>query len=184
MVLIDGKAETTCLLPVEMVKNNRIITMEGFAVQDGRLNPLQNAFIEEQAAQCGYCTNGMIITAVAMLNEIKRPDRNTLNDHMTRVAVAAPMPVLSVRLKKSQSNQTKSVTDMKKTPISRRDFLIQAGMITIGFSMSTSCHSNGTGKPEEIQSLPPVLEGQFRIDSWLQVLEDGGVRIYTGKMEL
>ena len=85
MVLIDGKAETTCLLPVEHVKTNRIITLEGLAAQNGRLHPLQNAFIEEQAAQCGYCVNGMIITAAAMLNENKTPDRNTLNDKMNRV---------------------------------------------------------------------------------------------------
>jgi nicotinate dehydrogenase subunit A len=85
MVLIDGKAETSCLLPVENVKNSKIITLEGLAEQNGRLHPLQNAFIEEQAAQCGYCVNGMIITAVAMLNENKIPDENTLKDEMNRV---------------------------------------------------------------------------------------------------
>lgn len=73
---------------------------------------------------------------------------------------------------------------MKKTHISRRDFLVQAGTITIGFSMITSCSSNGTGTQEEIQSLPSGLEGQSRIDAWLQVLENGRIRIYTGKMEL
>jgi len=85
MVLIDGKAETTCLLPVENVKNSKIITLEGLEAQNGRLHPLQNAFIEEQAAQCGYCVNGMIITAVAMLNENKNPDRIALTDQMDRV---------------------------------------------------------------------------------------------------
>lgn len=85
MVLIDGKAETSCLLPVENVKNSKIITLEGLSALNGQLHPLQNAFIEEQAAQCGYCVNGMIITAVAMLNENKRPDRITLTDKMDRV---------------------------------------------------------------------------------------------------
>ena len=63
MVLIDGKATTSCLLPVENVKNSKIITLEGLTEQNGQLHPLQNAFIQEQAAQCGYCLNGMIITA-------------------------------------------------------------------------------------------------------------------------
>lgn len=85
MVLIDGKAETSCLLPVENVKNSKIITLEGLSTQNGQLHPLQNAFIQEQAAQCGYCVNGMIITAVAMLNENKMPDRDTLKDKMNRV---------------------------------------------------------------------------------------------------
>jgi nicotinate dehydrogenase subunit B len=73
---------------------------------------------------------------------------------------------------------------MNRQPISRRNFLIQAGVITIGFSLTSGCQSNGTDKPEENKTLPPGVEGQSRIDSWLQVLEDGRIRIFTGKMEL
>jgi nicotinate dehydrogenase subunit A len=83
MALIEGKARTTCLLPVEEVKNQKIITLEGLAGVDGKLHPVQEAFIEEQAAQCGYCLNGMIISAVSLLEENKSPDRQTINRHMS-----------------------------------------------------------------------------------------------------
>jgi nicotinate dehydrogenase subunit A len=85
MVLIDGKAKKTCLLPVHEVQNRKIITLEGLTRHNGKLHPVQKAFIEEQAAQCGYCLNGMIISAVSMFEENPRPDRQTINRHMNGV---------------------------------------------------------------------------------------------------
>lgn len=73
---------------------------------------------------------------------------------------------------------------MSKENITRRDFLVHAGIITIGFSLTTNCQSTGNGEPAEIQVLPSGLEGQSRINAWLQVLEDGRIKIFTGKMEL
>lgn len=68
MVLLDGQAVMSCLLPVSSVTDKEIITLDGLAAADGTLHPVQQAFLEEQAAQCGYCTNGMIMSAVALLN--------------------------------------------------------------------------------------------------------------------
>lgn len=85
MVLIDGRAQTSCLTPVAEVMNKEITTLEGLIDQDGTLHPMQRAIIEEQAAQCGYCVNGMIISAVAMLNENSSPDRKTINENMNPV---------------------------------------------------------------------------------------------------
>jgi nicotinate dehydrogenase subunit A len=71
-VLIDGKPVRSCVTPVVSVGAKSVITLEGLGSKD-RLHPLQKAFIEEQAAQCGYCTNGMIMAAKALLDKTPRP---------------------------------------------------------------------------------------------------------------
>lgn len=71
-VLIDGQPARSCVTPVVAVGNAHIATLDGLST-DGRPDPLQRAFIEAQAAQCGYCTNGMIMTAKALLERTKAP---------------------------------------------------------------------------------------------------------------
>ena len=65
MVLVGDKARPSCKLTVSEVGRTRITTLEGLTAE-GELHPVQRAFIEEQAAQCGYCLNGMIITTAAL----------------------------------------------------------------------------------------------------------------------
>ena len=71
-VIVDGKATRSCVTPVISVAGKPITTLEGLGTRD-KLHPLQKAFIEEQAAQCGYCANGMIMTAKALLDRNPRP---------------------------------------------------------------------------------------------------------------
>ena len=66
MVLIDDLALPSCLTLVEAVVGKSITTIEGLADERGELQPVQQAFVQEQAAQCGYCLNGMIISIVSM----------------------------------------------------------------------------------------------------------------------
>lgn len=84
-VLIDGAARATCQLPVSAVEGQPITTLAGLSGEDGGLHPVQAALIDEQAAQCGYCVNGVVITAVALLEETPDPDRATIMDGMNRV---------------------------------------------------------------------------------------------------
>lgn len=72
MVLLNGKANPSCRIPVSEVIEKKIVTIEGLA-ENGNLHPLQQAFIDEQAAQCGYCLNGVLINSVSLLNENKNP---------------------------------------------------------------------------------------------------------------
>ncbi|MFH6782259.1 MULTISPECIES: (2Fe-2S)-binding protein [Methylobacterium] len=65
-VLVDGRALRSCAIPVRAAVGRRITTLEGLG-SGGRLHPVQEAFIAENAAQCGYCLNGMILTTVALL---------------------------------------------------------------------------------------------------------------------
>ncbi|WP_142848449.1 (2Fe-2S)-binding protein [Telmatospirillum sp. J64-1] len=72
-VLVDGQPARSCSLPVQSVEGAKIETPAGLRGEDGSPSPLQKAFLEEQAAQCGYCTSGMIMTATAFLRENDNP---------------------------------------------------------------------------------------------------------------
>lgn len=71
-VIMDGNAVRSCATPVNVARNRSITTLEGLGTV-ARLHPLQKAFIEEQAGQCGYCLNGMIMTAKVLLDKNPRP---------------------------------------------------------------------------------------------------------------
>ncbi len=85
MVLIDGKAEFSCMMPASALQQRRITTLEGLANPDGKLHPVQQSFLDEQAAQCGYCLNGMVISAVGLLNTTPHPDDAAIKKGMQRV---------------------------------------------------------------------------------------------------
>jgi aerobic-type carbon monoxide dehydrogenase small subunit (CoxS/CutS family) len=71
-VLIDGKARRSCLLPLSAAEGKQITTIEGLAKGEP-LHPVQQAFLDEGAMQCAYCTSGMIISAVSLLNANRNP---------------------------------------------------------------------------------------------------------------
>ncbi len=71
-VLLDGQATRSCSVPVGAVAKAKITTIEGLE-HDGKLSPVQQAFLDEGALQCGYCTSGMILNATSLLNERRNP---------------------------------------------------------------------------------------------------------------
>ena len=76
-VLIDDQAQNSCVLPVSAAAGKQIVTLKGLTEKEN-LHPVQKAFIEEQAAQCGYCTNGMIISATALLKTNPNPNEQEI----------------------------------------------------------------------------------------------------------
>src|ERR1700686_1534920 len=74
-VLIDGLAARSCVIPISACVERDIVTLEGLGSRD-RPDPVQDAFIREQAAQCGYCLNGMIMSTKALLLRNPRPSEN------------------------------------------------------------------------------------------------------------
>lgn len=80
-VLINGTAVRSCNMAVENAAGNHITTIEGLA-RDERLHPVQEAFLEADALQCGYCTPGMIMSAAALMNENPDPSREEIAAHM------------------------------------------------------------------------------------------------------
>jgi aerobic-type carbon monoxide dehydrogenase small subunit (CoxS/CutS family) len=86
-VLVDGQPIRACLATVGSVAGGRLTTIEGLA-SDGELHPVQQAFVDESAMQCGYCIPGFIMSAVALLSRVQQPDpgqvREALAENMCR----------------------------------------------------------------------------------------------------
>ena len=82
-VLVDGEATPSCATAVESFVGRRIVTLEGLA-EGETLHPLQQAFVEEEAAQCGYCIPGMIIGAVALLARVPHPSEEQIATGLDR----------------------------------------------------------------------------------------------------
>jgi aerobic-type carbon monoxide dehydrogenase small subunit (CoxS/CutS family) len=80
-VLIDGKAVKSCVTPLSRAAGRRITTIEGLA-SNGRLHPVQQAFLDADALQCGYCTPGMIMAATALLSRNPRPSEEEISRAM------------------------------------------------------------------------------------------------------
>ncbi len=78
-VLVDGRAVDSCLYPALKVQGREVITIEGLG-QDNRLDPIQQAFVDKTAPQCGYCIPGMIISAKALLDENPHPTRKEIEE--------------------------------------------------------------------------------------------------------
>jgi len=111
-VILDGKVVSSCLVLAPQAEGKEILTIEGLA-KDGELHPLQEAFIEHFAVQCGYCTPGMIMTAKAFLDE--NPDatedeiRLAMSGNLCRctgyVKIVEAIMAARDRLKKSQAGE-------------------------------------------------------------------------------
>jgi len=80
MVIQDGKAVRSCLVPMERAQHSNIITIEGIVGPNGELHPIQRAFIEYGATQCGFCTPGFIIATKALLDRNPHPTREEIDD--------------------------------------------------------------------------------------------------------
>ena len=87
MVLVDGRPETSCTLPLDAVAGRELRTVEGLGTP-GAPHPLQTAFLDEQAGQCGFCLSGILVSAAALLERNPEPDeaavRAALERHLCR----------------------------------------------------------------------------------------------------
>jgi aerobic-type carbon monoxide dehydrogenase small subunit (CoxS/CutS family) len=88
-VLVENKAVRSCHFPVKQAEGKKVVTIQGLA-QEGKLHPLQKAFVEHGALQCGFCTPGMILKAYSLLSENPRPTRadiiQGMDGHLCRCA--------------------------------------------------------------------------------------------------
>jgi nicotinate dehydrogenase subunit A len=82
-VLVDGRSVRSCTVSAEAVEGRDIVTLEGLRTA-AEPHPVQRAFIEMQAAQCGYCLNGMIIATTGLLNRNTNPDENDIRQALSR----------------------------------------------------------------------------------------------------
>ncbi len=82
-VIVDGKAINACLYPAMELEGKEVLTIEGLADAEGSLHPVQKTLMEHGAVQCGFCTPGMVMSAIALLDENARPSEEDI-----RMAIA------------------------------------------------------------------------------------------------
>jgi nicotinate dehydrogenase subunit A len=82
-VHVDGKAVRSCMFPMNKAAGKKIVTLEGLGTP-AKPHPLQQAFVDEQAVQCGYCINGMIMQAAALLGENRKPTEVEIKQALAR----------------------------------------------------------------------------------------------------
>jgi len=82
-VILDGRAINSCLYPAMEVEGKEVLTIEGLADAEGILHPIQRAFVDHGAIQCGFCTPGMVMSAKALLDENSKPSEEEI-----RMAIA------------------------------------------------------------------------------------------------
>lgn len=156
-ILIDGQAVPSCRITVRSVQGREITTLEGLGTA-GDLHPLQQAFVEEGAVQCGFCTPGMIIAAKALL------DRN-------------PCPTDGEIRAELASNLCRCGT---------YDRVLRAIKRTIGRTAETSLYEEQAGEavpPGPAHSLPSALQQTPDLDAWIRVEPGGTITLLTGKVE-
>jgi nicotinate dehydrogenase subunit B len=160
--LVDGQAVPTCKLPVKNVIGAQILTVEGLGTPE-HLHPLQEAFIEEQAIQCGYCTSGMITAAQGLLNRTRYPTDNEIREGMAENLCRC------------------GVHDRVRRAIKLRIGRPEAGPIYQvipgeAYPLETSDQPQSQGWSSSLLKNPDL-------DSWIRINTDGTVTVLTGKVE-
>ena len=103
-VLIDGRAHRSCITPISTVSGKSIVTIEGLA-KDDRLHPVQQAFLDEGAMQCAYCTSGMIMSAVSLLNNLENPsDAEVLQFMQGNICRCGTYPRIVAAIRKASAS--------------------------------------------------------------------------------
>ncbi|HWA13572.1 MAG TPA: (2Fe-2S)-binding protein [Burkholderiales bacterium] len=83
-VHVDGQPVRSCVMPISAMAGKKVTTIEGLS-KDGVSHPVQKAWVKLQVPQCGYCQSGMIMSAAALLNEVKKPSDQQIKDAMTNI---------------------------------------------------------------------------------------------------
>ena len=155
-VLVDGAAVPSCQLPLSHCQALDIITLEGLAEGD-ELHPLQETFLEEQAAQCGFCSAGMIVAAQGLLNRVRYPTdadiRRSLASNLCRCGVYDRV---------------------------RRAIKLRTGRIEPPIVEVIECPPLA----ERIEAVSPSLAAHPQLDDWLRIQPDGRITLFSGKVEL
>ncbi len=158
-VLVDGADVPSCQLPVSHAEGLKVITVEGLGTA-GALHPLQEAFIEEQAIQCGYCAAGMIIAAQGLLNRIRYPSdsdiREALAENICRCGVYERI---------------------------RRAIKMRIGR-PIWEPIYEVIDGEELDPPAPTEELPGSIQQTPDLDAWVRIEADETVIIFSGKVEI
>ena len=164
-ILLDGVAVPSCITPLSEAAGAQVVTPEGLGGPDDP-HPVQRAFLDEQAGQCGYCVNGMIVSVAGRLQQDRPVDaaalRETLDDHLCRCGTHTRMLRAACRA---------------------------AGLPTNPATGPDPVMTDGGGQPPVPGSdagfqVPAAVRDEPRIEGWIALREDGAVVLRSGKVEL
>ena len=104
---IDGEATRSCSVPVESIAGKNITTLEGLSESNEKLHPIQQAWIEEQVPQCGYCQSGFMMAAAKLLKENPNPTETDIAKSITNICRCGTQPRIIKAIKRAAeiSNQ-------------------------------------------------------------------------------
>ncbi|MGH3260303.1 MAG: 2Fe-2S iron-sulfur cluster-binding protein, partial [Streptosporangiaceae bacterium] len=179
-VLIEGRARSSCDLPVSAVAGP-VTTLEGLPGSDGQLHPVQQAFIDEQAAQCGYCTSGMVMAAAGLLCDRPAPTeqevREALDGNLCRCGTHG-------RIVRAVLKAAGQLPARRATPgIPASDTQAGEGPGPVPPSGSPGPVAAASAVPPGVSPLPKDLAANPVLARWLDFSRDGEVTIRTGKVE-
>jgi aerobic-type carbon monoxide dehydrogenase small subunit (CoxS/CutS family) len=185
-VLIEGRARSSCDLPVSAV-DGPVITVDGLADGDGRLHPVQQAFIDEQSAQCGYCTSGMVMAAVGLLRDRPAPTeqevREALDGNLCRCGTYDRI----IRAVEKAAGQTSGGSAVVSRPPAGQVLVSQvpAGGTQAGEGpmLAPRPPVAESGVQSSASPLPADLAANPVLARWLDFSRDGEVTVRTGKVE-
>jgi nicotinate dehydrogenase subunit B len=189
-VLIGDRARSSCDLPVSAV-DGPVITVEGLPA-GGRLHPVQQAFIDEQAVQCGYCTSGMVIAAAGLLRERSAPAehevREALDGNLCRCGTHGRI-IRAVQKAAGRTSDGQTVVPHQPAgspPTSQpptEGAPTGQGPVLAPPSGSPGPLSVGPSRPSGVSPLPSDLAANPQLARWLDFSRDGEVTIRVGKVE-
>jgi nicotinate dehydrogenase subunit B len=197
-VLLEGREILSCLTPAAEASGRKVTTLEGlpalWAQQDGSvasaedLHPLQQAWIDEQVPQCGYCQSGMIIKAAELLTTTKDPSeaeiRAAMDGHLCRCGtyprILTAIQKASAVMAGGTNSPTVSGPEREPQPRAPQE---GTGSLSVGFSLAGAARLRGPAAADSASpSGGPPDAGQ--VDSWVVVHEDNTASILTGHQEL
>jgi isoquinoline 1-oxidoreductase subunit alpha len=104
---VDGELFRSCSFPVEYAQGKQVTTIEGLTDVDGNLHPVQQAWVNENVPQCGYCQPGFIMAAVKLLNEIPNPSDEDINNNISNICRCGTHPRIRKAIHLAASLQKK-----------------------------------------------------------------------------
>src|SRR5881394_3438523 len=192
-VLIGGAPRRSCQIPVSAVAAKPITTIEGLE-KDGRLNPVQQAFLDAGAFQCAYCTSGMIMSSVGLLQTNPNPSRaeivQFLQGNVCRCGTPGGQDDAGARAMSEPSGKFVleperyefAAAPMHQFELARRDFfkLIGAGIAVFAIANDATAEQETAPGHRSFHN----EEWPKDINAWLHIGEDGTVTGFTGKAEI
>jgi CO/xanthine dehydrogenase Mo-binding subunit/aerobic-type carbon monoxide dehydrogenase small subunit (CoxS/CutS family) len=164
-IIIDGQAVPSCRIPVHSVQDCEITTIEGLGAAD-ELHPLQKAFIDEQAVQCGFCVSGMIIAAKALLDRNPCPNDADIQAEMSGNLCRCGVYERVLRAIKRAAGQNVNASVCGEGVINEQALKPE----TRSFAPA--------------ETLPQSLVQTPDLDAWIRINDDGTITLFTGKVEL